>query len=175
MGRSLLTRSTDGSYNFGYIDSSQYTGSITYTAASGSQGYWSWTPTGYGVGSNGFNSQSFAGIADTGTSLLLLPSAMVDDYWSNVSGAAYDSGAAGYVFPCANTPPDFTFGVEDSTITVPGSYMSYGYAYQNDDTTCFGGIQSNNGGLTLFGDIALKASFVVFDAGNMRLGWAQGA
>lgn len=40
-------------------------------------------------------------------------------------------------------------------------------------STCFGGLQSSSGiGINIFGDVALKAAFVVFDGASNRLGWA---
>jgi hypothetical protein len=42
--------------------------------------------------------------------------------------------------------------------------------------TCFGGLQSSAGiGLNIFGDVALKAAFVVFNGGTKQLGWAKKA
>jgi aspergillopepsin I len=42
-------------------------------------------------------------------------------------------------------------------------------------STCLGGLQDSatTNGFNIFGDIALKAAFVVFDAGSLRLGWAS--
>lgn len=138
-----------------------------------SQGFWSWTSTGYSVGQGALNGQTITGIADTGTTLLLVPDAVVSDYYSQVDGASYDNSQAGYTFSCGTTLPDFIFGVESSTITVPGEYINYA---PTDDSgvTCFGGIQSSDGiGISIFGDVALKSAFVVFDGGNTQLGWAS--
>ncbi|OAQ58849.1 secreted aspartic proteinase precursor [Pochonia chlamydosporia 170] len=167
-----LNHNTNGKYNFGYIDDSEHTGSITYTAVDNSQGFWGFTSSGYAVGGGQTNGQSISGIADTGTTLLLLDDSTVSAYYSQVSGAQYDSSQGGYTFSCSTSLPDFTFGIESSAITIPGAYMNYA---PTDDSgaTCFGGIQSSSGiGFNIFGDIALKAALVVFDGGNMRLGWA---
>lgn len=41
-----LQKGQPGSYQFGYIDSSKYTGSITYTSVDNSQGFWGFTSSG---------------------------------------------------------------------------------------------------------------------------------
>ena len=164
-----------GRYNFGYIDSSAHTDNITYVPVDSSQGFWEWTSPGYAIGSGGFKSSAIKGIADTGTSLFLLPSSVVSAYYGNVSGAKYDSTQAGYVLPCSPPPPDFSFGVGDggATITLPGGYINYA-PIGSSGKTCFGGIQGDTGiGFAIFGDVALKAAFVVFDGGNKTLGWAS--
>lgn len=163
-----------GTYNFGFIDDSAYTGSIAYTSVSTAQGFWEFTSTGYAVGSGSFTSTSIDGIADTGTTLLYLPTSVVRAYWSKVSGARDSSSAGGYVFPCSATLPNFTFGVESARIVIPGDYMDFG-PLSSGSSTCFGGLQSSSGlGLNIFGDVALKAAFVVFDgASTPRLGFAS--
>ncbi|GAW24104.1 hypothetical protein ANO14919_136850 [Xylariales sp. No.14919] len=160
-----------GSYDFGYIDSSKYTGSITYATVSTRQGFWEFAASGYAVGSGSFKSTSLDGIADTGTTLLYLPSTVVSAYWSTVSGARNDNSAGGYTFPCSATLPDFTFGVGTARIVIPGEYINYA---PYTSTTCFGGIQSSSGiGINIFGDVALKAAYVVFDTNGPRIGWAS--
>ncbi|KAI1822057.1 aspartic peptidase domain-containing protein [Xylaria intraflava] len=153
-----------GSYDFGVIDSSKYTGDISYVDVDNSLGYWGFTAS--------INGEDVSGIADTGTTLALLPDAVVDDYWGQVDGATYDSFQGGYVFSCDADLPDFVFTVGESKITVPGEYLNYAPV---DDSTCFGGLQSDFGiGLSIYGDIALKAGFVVFDQtqSSPRIGWA---
>lgn len=165
---------TAGTYNFGFIDDTAYTGSITYTSVSTRQGFWEFTSTGYSVGSGSFQSTSIDGIADTGTTLLYLPSAVAKAYWASVSGSQNSNSAGGYVFPCSATLPNFTFGVGSARITIPGDYMDFG-AISSGSSTCFGGIQSSSGiGINIFGDVALKAAFVVFDGSTTpRLGFAS--
>ncbi|KAL2195550.1 aspartic peptidase domain-containing protein [Corynascus similis CBS 632.67] len=169
-----LKASAPGHFNFGYIDHGAYTGTITYTSVDSSDGFWAWTSPGYAVGSGSFKSTTIQGIADTGTSLLLLPSSVVSAYYGQVSGARYDSIQGGYTLPCSGTVPDFAFGVGDNntTITVPGDYVRYA-ATDSTGLTCFGGIQADTGiGFSIYGDVALKAAFVVFDGGKQQLGWA---
>ncbi|KAK4129843.1 Asp-domain-containing protein [Parathielavia appendiculata] len=169
-----LKAGTPGYYNFGFIDPNAYTGNITYTPVDDSQGFWAWTPSGYAIGSGQFKNTSSLSIADTGASLLLLPSSVAKAYYARVAGGHYDSTAGGYTLPCNGSAPDFSFGVADAgaRITVPGKYIAYAPT-TSSGTICFGGIQSDEGiGFSIYGDVALKAAFVVFDAGNQQLGWA---
>ncbi|KAI1809267.1 secreted aspartic proteinase precursor [Poronia punctata] len=159
-----------GTYDFGFIDSSKYTGSIAYASVSTRQGFWEFPLSGYAVGSGSFRSSSIDGIADTGTTLLYLPSSVVSAYWSQVSGARNDASAGGYTFPCSAKLPTFTFGVGSARFVIPAEYINYA---PYTSTTCFGGIQSSSGiGINIFGDVALKSAYVVFDSNGPRIGWA---
>ena len=168
-----LKKGEPGSYNFGYIDSSEYTGDITYTAVDNSQGFWGFTSSGYTVGSGAAVSESIPAIADTGTSLLLLPDDLVSAYYAQVSGSSNSQTDGGYIFSCSTTLPDLTLQIEGYAAVVPGSYMNYAPA--SESGSCFGGLQSNDGiGQSIFGDVFLKAQFVVFDdaSGGPQLGFA---
>ncbi|KAL1852608.1 hypothetical protein Plec18167_007702 [Paecilomyces lecythidis] len=167
-----LKHNAPGVYDFGYTDSSKYTGSITYTDVDNSQGFWGFTADGYSIGSDS-SSDSITGIADTGTTLLLLDDSIVDAYYEQVNGASYDSSQGGYVFPSSASLPDFSVTIGDYTATVPGEYISFADV-GNGQT--FGGIQSNSGiGFSIFGDVFLKSQYVVFDASGPRLGFAAQA
>ena len=168
-----LKKGAPGSYNFGYIDSSEYTGDITYTAVDNSQGFWGFTSSGYTVGKGSPVSESIPAIADTGTSLLLLPDDLVSAYYAQVSGSSNSQTDGGYIFGCNTALPDLTLQIEGYAAVVPGSYMNYAPA--SESGSCFGGLQSNSGiGQSIFGDVFLKAHFVVFDdaAGGPQLGFA---
>lgn len=139
-----------------------------------SDGFWMWTASGYAVGTGSVKNTTIQGIADTGTSLFLMPSSVVSAYYGEVSGATYDFLQGGYTLPCSGDVPDFLFAVGDdgAMITVPGEYIRYAPT-GSSGSTCYGGLQADTGiGFSIFGDVALKAAFVVFDAGNKQLGWA---
>lgn len=131
--------------------------------------------SGYSIGDATYNASKIAGIADTGTTLLMLPVDVVTAYYAEVDGASYDASQGGYTFPCNSTTPDFTMGIGDEgRIVIPGQYINYA-PIDSTNTTCFGGIQDDSDiGFAIFGDIALKAAFVVFEGGaEPRLGWAN--
>ena len=188
-----LKKGTPGSYDFGFIDSTKYTGAITYVNVNTGNGFWEFTSNGYAVGSSAFTSTSIDAIADTGTSLLYLPTTVVSAYYAKVSGASYSSAQGGYIFPCTATLPSITLGIGSYRAVVPGSYIIYapvsgsskllqssrngGEGFANKITACFGGIQRNTGiGFSIFGDIFLKSQFVVFSgAATPQLGFAKKA
>lgn len=114
---------TAGTYDFGFINET-FADSLTYTAVTKLPGYWKFTSTGYGVGST-YTSESIVGIADTGTTLIYLPAAIVKAYYADVSGATNSVLFGGWIFDCSATLPDFVFGVGSSKITVPGDYMNF--------------------------------------------------
>lgn len=137
-------------------------------------GYWTWTSSGYQVGSSSFVSQSITGIADTGTTLVYLPNAILQAYYKQIPGATNSRSYGGYVFPCSAAIPDFTFGVAAARITIPGKFINFGPVTEGS-SSCFGGLQSSSGvGINIFGDVALKAAYVVFNGGETpMLGWAS--
>lgn len=165
---------TAGNYDFGFIDASAYIGDIAYVPVDSSDGFWTFVASEFTVGHGNIISTPLAGIADTGTSLLLLDSSVVTAYYAKVPDSQAVAPCGGddlgcYVFPCSTILPNFSFTVGSNKITIPGNYMSYG---QFDDTYCIGGIQ-NATDTNVFGDIALKAAYVVFDLSGPQLGWAS--
>ncbi|KAL8796279.1 MAG: hypothetical protein Q9195_001394 [Heterodermia aff. obscurata] len=168
-----LKKGEPGTYGFGTIDDSAHTGDIAYVPVDSSQGFWSFTSSGYAIGDGAVNSNSIDAIADTGTTLLLIDDAIVSAYYQGVSGAKNDQSQGGYTYPCSATLPDISFQIGTYKATVPGSYVNYAPT-DDSGTTCFGGIQSSQGiGFNIFGDIFLKSQFVVFDGSDSpRLGFA---
>lgn len=139
-----------------------------------SQGFWQFNAGGYSTGSSTSTSGSIGkAIADTGTTLLLIPDAPVTAYYRQVSGASYSNSQGGYIFPCSAKLPNFNVNIGGKVFTIPGSYINFAPV---SGTYCFGGIQSNEGlgGLSIFGDIFLKSVYAIFDQtqSSPRLGFA---
>jgi hypothetical protein len=164
-----------GTYDFGYIDTSKYTGTITYTSVDTSQGFWQFSFGGYTIGTGTETKTTINGIADTGTTLLYLPAAVVRAYYAKVSGSSNSATYGGYVFPCSTTPPDISLTLAGVKQRVPGKYVVYA-PVTDGSATCFGGIQTNDGiGFSIFGDIFLKSKYAVHDGGSSppRIGFAD--
>ncbi|KAF2144320.1 uncharacterized protein K452DRAFT_350011 [Aplosporella prunicola CBS 121167] len=168
-----LRKGAPGQYDFGYLNSSLYTGDIHYAPIDPATGFWGVSSTGYRVGSGPVVSSPFKAIADTGTSLLYLPSQIVKDYYSKVDGAKYSPNVGGWTVPCDATMPALATAIGNALVTVPGDYFIYSAV---DGTRCFGGMQSDEGiGFSILGGIFLKSQFVVFDASTdpPQIGFAR--
>ncbi|KAI1334320.1 eukaryotic aspartyl protease [Xylariaceae sp. FL0016] len=174
-----LKAAEPGNYNFGFIDSSEFSGEITYIPVNTSSGFWQFTAEGYTIGSSGSAvSAAHEAIADTGTTLLLVPEEIATAYYSQVQGAQESTTAGGFVFPCSATLPDYTAIIGNYQATIPGDFINFapvdGTTFA-DATTCFGGIQATPAGFpfAIYGDVFLKAQFVVFNGGSTALGLAS--
>ncbi|KAH8887279.1 eukaryotic aspartyl protease [Thozetella sp. PMI_491] len=164
-----LKYNASGSYDFGFINPAVNTSSLANTTVDSSQGFWGFTASGYQIGSGEVSNISLTGIADTGTTLLYLPVAVVQAYYSNIAGAADSSNNGGWVFPCNAALPSFTYRIGNTGFTIPDKYLNYAPI---GDGTCFGGIQDDSSiGFSIFGDIALKAAYIVFDGSVPQLRW----
>jgi len=121
---------------------------LTYTPVT-QEAYWEFSAGGYSVGSTATSTAIGTAIADTGTTLLYLPTAVVSKYYKSVSGATNSAAAGGWIFPCSATLPNFSVTIGGASHTVPGSYMNFS---PYSGSQCFGGIQANTGiGFSIFG------------------------
>lgn len=169
-----LRKGAPGTYDFGFVDDAKHTGEVTYVDVDSSQGFWTFTSSGYSIGGEAQSSSPIRGIADTGTTLLYLPDDIVDSYYGAVQGAKNDQQQGGYTYPCAAELPEISFEIDSYTAVVPGTFITYA-PVDTSGQTCFGGLQSSTGiGINIFGDIFLKSQFIVFQGGESpRLGFAS--
>ncbi|KAK6008221.1 hypothetical protein QM012_000124 [Aureobasidium pullulans] len=168
-----LKHNAPGSYGFGYIDSSKYTGSITYiNLNTNNNGFWQFNTGGYSIGSSAKVSKTISCIADTGTTLMLLPSDVVSAYYAQVKGSTYSSYEGAWIFPCNAAMPTFNTIINGNKFSVPGSYINFANLGNN---WCYGGLQADTGiGFCILGDIFMKSQFVVFSqvGSTPQLGFA---
>lgn len=118
-----LKRGIPGSFDFGFIDDSKYTGNITYVPVDTRQARWSFTLSGYAVGTGSFNSVTVTVIADTGASLVILPEEIVNAYYAGVPGAFFNQTDGAHSFPCSTTLPSITFNIGNYNAVTPGSFI----------------------------------------------------
>ncbi|KAG9234102.1 putative endothiapepsin [Amylocarpus encephaloides] len=164
-----LPFNANGAYDFGYVDASKYTGSVSYAAVSSSGGFWEYASTSYKVGSTAHAMSGTTGIADTGTTLLLMVDSAVSAYYASVSGAK--NTADGWTFPCAATLPSLAIRMGSSAYaTIPGSLLNF-ETYSG--STCYGALQSVGGGTqNIYGDVFFNAYYGIFDSTGPRFGFA---
>jgi len=168
-----LKHATAGAYEFGTIDSTKFNGSLSWATVNTTNGFWQFSSTKFAVGNS--PAQSSAGgqaIADTGTTLLLVNTAVASAYYSQVSGAANNEEAGGITFPCNSQLPDLSVDIGGAYMaTIPGSLINF----TNVDaagTTCYGGVQATTSDLQIYGDILFKSQFVAFNGANNTIGMA---
>ncbi|KAJ4296047.1 hypothetical protein N0V88_004749 [Collariella sp. IMI 366227] len=108
-------------------------------------------------------------IADTGTTLLMLPSAIAQAYYWQVPGAKSSAQAGGWVFPCGAALPDLTLHIGSYKAVIPGELMLFAPADTDDFETA---TSSSGFPFAIYGDVFFKAQFTVFDVEGERLGFA---
>ncbi|KAI0533433.1 aspartic peptidase domain-containing protein [Xylaria digitata] len=172
-----LRAGANGAYEFGRIDTTKFTGDLTFVDIDNSQGFWQFTSDTFAV--DGGNAQTSVkgnqAIADTGTTLLLADPAVAEAYYAQVDGAQNDQQQGGFTIPCSANLPDLQLAVGDAMATVKGADLSFAPVDAAGET-CFGGLQAGeSGGLQVYGDIFFKSNFVVFNGGNNTLGFAEHA
>lgn len=167
-----LKRRAVGSYDFGYLDKSKYTGEIVWAPVKGAKGFWDFPVTGFAIGGGQEVPIALNAIADTGSSLWYVPAKVADSYYAKVPGASFSQLSGGWNFPCTAKLPDITLTISGKKLVVPGGNMNY----QNIGGTCMGGMQRDTGmPFSIAGDVFLKNLFVVFEhpvGGQARLGFA---
>ena len=121
-----LRKGAPGTYQFGAVDPSRYSGAIAYAPVDAQRtGLWHFTASGYAIGGGAANSTPVEAVADTGSSVMYLPDDIVQAYYAQVAGASNSAAMAGYVFACDAQLPDFTLQIGPHAARVPGSYINY--------------------------------------------------
>ncbi|KAL5612048.1 uncharacterized protein BROUX77_002204 [Berkeleyomyces rouxiae] len=162
-----------GIVDFGYIDKDKYAGEIGYADIFTEDGYWNFTIEGLMSDTTPPASGIEYAIADTATSLLMLPMTYASAYYKRVPNAWYSIVHGGFVFPCSSEMPDFSFKVGGVEIAIPGDILRFS-SFNQKATLCFGGLQpSDELGFNIVGTVAFKSAFVVFDPVNFKIGWAK--
>ncbi len=171
-----LKKQEAGSYNFGFIDKAAFTGDISFVDVNTTGGFWAFEASGFAVGNNSATAMTampHQAIADTGTTLLMLPDEITNAYYAQIQGAKFDSTQQGVTFPCSAAVPDLMLGIGSYMAVVPGELINFAPTGQG---MCFGGIQSSAKlPFAIYGDVFLKSQFVVFKGGQPQPGVSAAA
>jgi aspergillopepsin I len=117
-----------GSYEFGNIDETAFTGQLSTTPVDSSRGFWEVDSASFAVQGVQGTGQIANGkaIVDTGTSLMLVPDEMLVAYWNTVDGAQLSQDAGGVIFPCDTALPDLQVAIGANYMaTVSGDGMNF--------------------------------------------------
>lgn len=189
-----LRPAAPGAYEFGRIDTSKFTGAMTWVPVNSAKGFWQFTSESFAVGTGApqASTKGAQAIADTGTTLILADPKVAEAYYSQIEGAKNDQQAGGFTVPCNAQLPDLMLDVGGTMARVKGKDINFAPVDQTSKfhqwrlpyytevfanshpAACFGGLQAspaNN--LQIYGDIFFKSQFVAFNGGNSSLGFAE--
>ncbi|CAO3629918.1 unnamed protein product [Mucor hiemalis] len=145
-----------GEYLFGGYNSAKFTGTLKTVPVDKSQGYWGVKVSDLTVGTKSFG--SFSGILDTGTTLLLFPTA-----FANKVATAYGATANGdgtYKINCNTSGfKPLIFTLNGATFNVPVNSL----IFLKQGSTCYASFGSANLPFAILGDTFLKNNYVVFN------------
>ncbi|KAM0345381.1 hypothetical protein ACHAPU_006543 [Fusarium lateritium] len=175
-----LRRNATGRFDFGQIDETRAKDNISWMATREDSPHWDVTfdMTAWTGQRQVWMAHTFEATVDTGTTLLYLPGALAGMYWYDVPEMKIDPRLGdAFTFPCkfADQLPDLMLKVPgtEHVLTIPGPYLSYSPT-DNDPDYCWGGLQSAESlGVTILGDVALKALYVAFDLEKKKVGFAN--
>lgn len=164
-----------GELLLGGIDSSHYTGEITYVPVT-TKGYWQFKMDGLSLNGESMCTDCQA-IADTGTSLIAGPTDVIRSLNTKLGAREIMSGE--YQIDCgivASLPNvTVTIGGRNFNLT-PKDYIMK--VTQFTMTTCLSGFMGLDvpkplGPLWILGDVFIGPYYTIFDMGNDRVGFAQ--
>ncbi|KAJ7798264.1 aspartate protease, partial [Mycena olivaceomarginata] len=151
------------SIDFGYIDSSKYTGTLSTVPLIPGTFAWAFPSTSYyvnGVKHSVTSTTNGKAIIDTGTTLLRVYPEIASTFYAGVAGA-YQDGTV-WVFPCSTTTfPTLTLDVGGAPAPVSHE-INFGF-YTTLPNVCGGGIQIETSSEMIFGEVFLASNYVVFN------------
>ncbi|KAI9282764.1 aspartic peptidase domain-containing protein [Sporodiniella umbellata] len=161
-----------GELTFGGMDPDHYKGEVTWSPVT-RKGYWEVELENTKFNGEKMNMGSIGAAIDTGTSLLIAPTA-VTDYVNTQIGAVMDQYGQ-YTLDCATVPslPEFCFTFSGKDFCLAGK--DYVLEVQGE---CISGFVAMDipppaGPLWIVGDVFLRKFYSVYDLDNNRVGFAE--
>ncbi|KAH9999857.1 Asp-domain-containing protein [Russula vinacea] len=154
---------------FGGIDSSAYTGSISYVPVR-RKAYWEVELEKVGFGHEELDLENTGAAIDTGTSLIVLPTDIAE--MLNAQIGAKKSWNGQYIVDCSKVPnlPDLSLYFDGKAYPLKGS--DYVLEVQG---TCISSFTPMDipGGLWIIGDVFLRRYYTIYDLGRDAIGFAK--
>ncbi|KAG0000272.1 1,3-beta-glucanosyltransferase [Entomortierella chlamydospora] len=174
---SSLTAGEGGSFLFGGIDYTKFSGKLNYvsvaTGISSSKGMWYVNADGAyvsGVAVPGYITSPW--LFDTGTSFIAVPSDFAQAFHANITGATYSADYQVYFVPCKG---DATFGISFNGIKYEVPYTDFVGTGGSMTSECVSLVMPLSGyEMYILGDPFLRQVYAVYDftAGASRIGIA---
>lgn len=169
-------------YTFGYIEQSVLLRCSVrepwYVPLVQTHGLWEFASESIKINNETITRSKNTAIADTGSSLLLLPDEIVTKIYAQIPGAEFSKKHQGWIFPI-NTPveklPTLKIGIGSAAHSMDSEVQKedYGFAPVGGGKQ-YGGIQSRGTSkFDILGDTWLKAVYAIFDGGRRRFGVVQ--
>ncbi|GAB9477892.1 Aspartic protease, partial [Globisporangium polare] len=155
-----------GELSFGGIDSTRYTGALTYVPVTDAS-YWTVQLDSLAVKTTKLTSVKTA-IVDSGTSFIVGPTSQVASLAKAVGATSIGGGE--YSLSCSGSYPDLTFTISGKVFTL----TQKDYTFQ-DGTTCLFAFSASSENLWILGDVFMRKYYTVFDwgsTGSPRVGFA---
>lgn len=134
-----LRKNSVGAYTFGMVDSTKFTGPMTYVPVNTTNGFWQFASTKFAVGTGAAKASNPTGqaIADTGTTLILADPTVVNGYYSQVPSAKNNAQVGGVTIDCNAQLPDLMLAVGDTYMArVKGSDINFAQVQGNSKSYC---------------------------------------
>ncbi|KAK2845278.1 hypothetical protein FQN49_005875 [Arthroderma sp. PD_2] len=161
---------TDGQITFGDIDKSKFTGDLTYSDVVPGGYQWEISVDDMIMDGKPLNFKGRSGIADTGTSFLLLPPEDADLVHSKIPQSA--KAATFYTVPCS-TKTHIELSISGIKYTIqPKDYVGYETGTKGTCNSLIIGRQAIGPKQWLLGDVFLKNVYSVYDFDKSRVGLA---
>lgn len=168
LNRNLASSSNGGELTIGGLDSAHFVGDLTYVPVT-RRGYWQFQMDGVSAGGTRVCTGCQA-IADTGTALIVGPSAHTNAINQAIGASAGSSGS--YFLDCSRlrTYPSVTFHIgRREFVVTPEQYVF------RSGTACYSGFVGSNLDHWILGDVFIGAYYTVFDGDKNRVGFARAA
>ncbi|XP_017490734.1 PREDICTED: lysosomal aspartic protease-like [Rhagoletis zephyria] len=167
------TSSQGGELTLGGVDSNHFNGQISYVPVT-SEGYWQFQMNSVSVG-NAIACMYCSAIADTGTSLLGVPTSLYYEMQNAIS--AYPDGDGDYYVwcPAVDYLPTVSFNIGTSTFNLTSA--DYIIQVENDygQTVCMSAFEDSGTSFWILGDVFIGKYYTVFDMEKNQVGFAQAA
>ncbi|KAG0244660.1 hypothetical protein BGW41_006899 [Actinomortierella wolfii] len=156
-----------GEYLFGGINTTHYTGDLTYVPVT-MKGYWQVAVDDVAVDGNQLGT-SAQGIIDTGTTLVLVDDTTAAAIHSHIEGSVWTND--GWTVPCSLVTSNATV-----SFMMGGQFFDVAFADLSREEVgggnCYSGVQGGEAQLWILGDVFIKNNYCVFDQGEARIGIA---